>query len=186
MKQNPQTSSGPNPPHETVRHILGYIAGFAFFMILIPSILWGISLLEGMFSNLSLFPHWWRICISGVLFLWGIFFVIWSNLFLITVGKGGPANVGNVVISPLTRKLVTSGPYHYTRNPMVFGTNTVYLAIAIYLDSWLCLVALGIFFFTFVKTAIQMEEQRLFRDFGSEFEDYKSSTSMIIPLPPKK
>lgn len=184
MIPNNRTDSTSN---ETIRYLVGYSAGFSFFMVLIPATLWGIYLLEGMFSDLPLFPNrWLRIGISGVLFLWGLYFIVWSNLFLFFVGKGGPANVGNVVISPLTRKLVTSGPYRYTRNPMVFGANSVYLAIAVYLNSWLCLVALGIFFLTFVKMAIRMEEKRLANDFGEAFEDYKHRTSMIVPLPPRK
>ena len=173
--------------NRTVRHIAGFIAGFTVFMILLPSTLWGLSLLEDRFLDISIFPsNPLRIGLSAIVFIWGMWFVIWSNAFLVFVGKGGPANVGNVVISPLTRKLVISGPYRYTRNPMVFGTNAVYLSISIYLDSWMCLLALGLFIFTIVRTAIRMEEVRLLRDFGTEYEAYRNTTSMIVPLPPKK
>ena len=173
--------------NRTVRHIAGFIAGFAVFMILLPAILWGLSVLENRFLDISIFPSDpLRISLSVIVFLWGMCFVIWSNTFLVFVGKGGPANVGNVVISPLTRKLVVSGPYRYTRNPMVFGANAVYLSISIYLDSWMCLLALGFFVFTIVRTAVRMEEARLLRDFGAEYEAYRDTTSMIIPLPPRK
>ena len=184
-KNHPDATS--TPSSDMKKHIFGYAAGVSLFMIIIPAAIWGLSLLEECVSDKPLFAGLsLRVVLAAILFLWGMLFVVWSNLFLVVVGKGGPANIGNVVISPLTRKLVTSGPYRYTRNPMVFGANTVYLSIAIYLDSWLGLVALVVFFFTLVKTAVKMEEQRLLKDFGTEFEAYRSRTSMIIPFPPRK
>lgn len=173
--------------NETVRHFFGYLAGITVFMILIPLILWDIFLLEGRFSDFRLFPYdYLRIGLSLVLFIWGMVFVVWSNVFLFTVGKGGPTNLGKVTISPPTKKLVISGPYRYTRNPMVFGANTVYLSISIYLDSWVCLLVLCWFIITIFKTVIRMEEERLLNDFGAEYEDYRKNTSIIIPLPNPK
>ncbi len=44
----------------------------------------------------------------------GLGFVVWSNVSLLVAGKGGPADVFGVAISPRTRQLVTSGPYQFS------------------------------------------------------------------------
>jgi len=109
-------------------------------------------------------------------------FVIWSNIFLLLKGKGGPTDIAGISISPQTKKLVIAGPYKYTRNPMVLGIHSTYISIAIYLNSLGCLIVLIIFFFMIVKYVVVAEEKRLFNDFGADYIKYKENTSMIIPF----
>lgn len=166
-----------------VRLILGYIIGVTVFLILLPSLLVVISL---NFDHL-----WWtkpvislfvRLCVSVPFFMVGVFFAVWSNISLLIIGKGGPADVFNYAISPRTRKLVITGPYKYTRNPMVFGMLSVYLSISIFYFSLTCFLFL-VFFIPFVVLYLKRtEERRLFKDFGREFTDYKSKVPMIIPF----
>jgi protein-S-isoprenylcysteine O-methyltransferase Ste14 len=119
---------------------------------------------------------------SGILMLIGFIFLIWSNLYLFQVGKGGPADAMGVAISPRTKKLVISGPYRYCRNPMVFGAFTVYLSIVIYLNSVAGLIALVILFFCAVIYLKNSEEKRLLKDFGPDYTEYREKVPMIIPL----
>jgi len=95
-------------------------------------------------------------------------------------------DIGGVAISPRTKKLVTEGPYKYTRNPMVFGMNSIYMSIAIYLNSLGCLLVVALFFFLIVRSVVASEEKRLLSDFGDEYMEYKRKTPMIIPLPIRK
>jgi protein-S-isoprenylcysteine O-methyltransferase Ste14 len=115
-------------------------------------------------------------------FLLGAFFLIWSNIFLLIVGKGGPTEGFNTSISPKTKNLVTKGPYRYTRNPMVFGAFSLYISIGIFLNSILCLISIFIFLYFVIKYLKLSEEKRLLKDFGDEFKDYKIKTPLLFPL----
>jgi len=123
-----------------------------------------------------------RFALSGVLLLIGIIFLLWSNLYLFQIGKGGPAEGMGVAISPRTKKLVISGPYRYCRNPMVFGALSVYLALVIYLNSISGLISLIILLCGAMFYLKYSEEKRLLRDFGSDYIEYRKKVPMIIPL----
>jgi len=53
--------------------------------------------------------------------------------------------VAGIEVSPKTQNLVVTGPYKYTRNPMLFGACVYYYAVAIYLDSLIAIVAVALF-----------------------------------------
>jgi len=163
------------------RHITGYFIGISIFGLLIPYGLiklstWDPFIIEGLPAYLTI-----RIVISLPFFITGLFFVIWSNLFLFTIGKGGPADGFNIAISPRTKKLVVTGPYRYCRNPMVFGAFSVFFSIGLFMLSIVCLIALIIFLGLVVKYLKITEEKRLLKDFGDEYVDYKNSVPMIFP-----
>ena len=130
-----------------------------------------------MIDNLNL-----RIIVSLPILIIGLFFVIWSNIALFRIGKGGPADGFNIAISPRTEKLVIAGPYRYTRNPMVFGAFATYFSIGIYLNSLICLMVLILSLFLAIKYLKLTEEKRLYKDFGDEFLEYKKNVPMIIPF----
>ncbi len=172
--------------NDIFRHTVGYMVGTTIFLLLIPYLIWQLSLIDHAIfkapivhsSEISLFA-------AIPVFAIGVLFVIWSNLFLVSEGKGGPTDITGITISPRSKQLVTTGPYKYTRNPMAFGTNSIYLAIAIHLNSVGCLIAIVVFFLLMVKVVVASEEQRLLKDFGDEYLEYRKKTSMIIPLPPR-
>ena len=167
----------------TVRYIIGYILGFTIFILLIPFGLYELSkincfLSDRVISNSTIL----RYIFSIVFFLIGVFFALWSNIFLFFIGKGGPADGFGIAISPRTKKLVTTGPYRYSRNPMVFGAFMIYLSIVIFLNSIIVLFCLLIFFTMGIIYLKLSEEKRLLRDFGDEYLHYKKRVSMIFPL----
>jgi protein-S-isoprenylcysteine O-methyltransferase Ste14 len=166
----------------TVQLILGYIIGGSLFLFLIP---WGLCSLSRAFDHLiavNLIPHaGLRITLAVILLLPGLFFAFWSNYFLLTDGKGGPVEVAGIEISPKTQHLVVTGPYQYTRNPMLVGACAFYFAGAIYLNSLIAFAAV-VLFTTFMLIFVKLtEEPRLLREFGEEYKEYRRRVPMFLP-----
>ena len=75
---------------------------------------------------------------------------------------------------PSTR-IVTHGPYRFSRNPMYFGFALLTLGLAILVDSAWMLLALPIGLVLIDRFAITCEERYLERKFGEEYLNYKRS-----------
>jgi protein-S-isoprenylcysteine O-methyltransferase Ste14 len=170
-----------------LKHVTGYSVGFGMFIAGIPFGLYLVSIRFDRYLPIDLIaeaPIRIAVCLlTGII---GIVFVAWSNLYLLFVGKGGPADGFGVHISPRSRHLVTSGPYRYTRNPMAFGALSFYLGLAIFFNSAICLglvVAVSVGALIYLKT---VEEKRLLKDFGDPYQQYRKTVSMLVPLPPRK
>lgn len=170
-----------------LRHIIGYFVGLSIFVVGIPSGLYLISakfdryLPFNLIAGASL-----RIVLSLIITAVGIVFMVWSNLWLFFVGKGGPTDTFGVAVSPRTRNLITNGPYRYTRNPMVFGALSLYLALSVFFNSVFCL---GLVTFMFVIAPVylkRVEETRLLTDFGKAYEQYRKTVSILVPFPPRR
>lgn len=168
---------------ETARYFIGYILGFTVFIVLIPFGLYKLSQLNYLFSGRVIFSSdIFRYIISALIFLVGAIFAVWSNIFLFTVGKGGPVDALGVSISPQTKKLVTTGPFRYSRNPMVFGTVSLYLSIVLFLNSIIGVICIIVFLIVMIIYLKLSEEKRLLKDFGDEYIEYKKKVSMIFPI----
>jgi protein-S-isoprenylcysteine O-methyltransferase Ste14 len=74
--------------------------------------------------------------------------------------------------SATNRLLVTSGPYHFTRNPMYLGLVLVTLGIASWVGAWPMLLAPVAIFATTNWVHIPFEEAKMHRQFGPAFDDY--------------
>ncbi|WP_243348708.1 methyltransferase family protein [Parabacteroides sp. FAFU027] len=166
-----------------IRHILGYTLGLTMFGILIPMGLVNLGAWDHSVTHISLIESQAiRWIIATPFLVVGAVFAIWSNIFLFNVGKGGPAQAFNISISPKTKKLVTTGPYRYSRNPMMFGAFTLYFGVGILQNSLICLLTV-LAFFTFMSYMIKFsEEKRLLDDFGDEYLEYKKKVSRFIPM----
>ncbi|MFZ5450175.1 MAG: methyltransferase family protein [Thermodesulfobacteriota bacterium] len=157
------------------RYALGYLIGVGVFLLVIP---YGLYQVAQTFSGQG-----FRLAVALPLGIMGLAFALWSNVALVLQGKGGPTDLFNVAISPRTKYLVVTGPYRYTRNPMVFGAFSFYAALAIYWNSLSALAAVALFF-AFIKYYLkEFEEQRLLADFGQEYELYRQQVPMIVPWP---
>ena len=75
-------------------------------------------------------------------------------------------------VSTTNRKLVTSGPFRFTRNPMYLGLVCVTLGIAFWAGTWPMFVAPVATFATANWAHIPFEEAKMRRQFGPEFEAY--------------
>lgn len=162
--------------------LLGYIVGGLLVLVLVPSIIYIITSLFDNVYRLEILRNptikWITIII---LLVPGLIFGIWSIIIQNTVGEGGPVELGSIEISPKTRNLVVSGPYRYTRNPMLFGAFLIYLAFALFINSIAAVVIVCAIFVFMLTVVVKMEEKRLLKDFGSQYEEYRQKVSMFIP-----
>jgi protein-S-isoprenylcysteine O-methyltransferase Ste14 len=167
-----------------VRYLFGYLIGLSVFLWIIP---YGVFCLSKASFSIPLPVHdAIRLTVALVLGCAGLFFLFWSNTALLLQGKGGPVDAFNVPISPRTKHLVVNGPYRHTRNPMVFGAFSLYLALAIFWNSLTALTVLALFFIAVRLYLRATEEKRLLKDFGREYEEYRNQVRMIVPIPSRK
>lgn len=73
-----------------------------------------------------------------------------------------------------TNKLVTSGLYKYTRNPMYVGLLIILLGYAIWLGSATPFMVVPLFCWLITNMQIKPEEKILEEKFGQEYLDYKN------------
>lgn len=168
------------------QELVGYFVGALLVWLLIPGALWALSrFLDGLLGLPRLPLGLLGLALAIALALLGGSFAAWSLVVQRSLGEGGPVQVANLDISPRTRKLVVSGPYRFTRNPMLFGAFLIYLAFAILLGSLSALLAVAAFLAFMLIVVVRSEERRLVRDFGKEYEDYRARTSGFFPWPAK-
>jgi protein-S-isoprenylcysteine O-methyltransferase Ste14 len=74
--------------------------------------------------------------------------------------------------SATNQKLVTSGPFRFTRNPMYLGLVLVTLGIAFWVGTWPMFLAPIATFATANWAHIPFEEAKMRRQFSSDFEQY--------------
>jgi protein-S-isoprenylcysteine O-methyltransferase Ste14 len=118
----------------------------------------------------------WLTPLTGLLaVLAGGFLVIWSVWIQYTQGQGTPAPMA------ATKKLIVTGPYAFTRNPMTLGAALFYLGIAFWMESAAALV-LVLLVFTALLTYIYFHEtQELSGRFGADYHAYRQRTPFLIP-----
>jgi protein-S-isoprenylcysteine O-methyltransferase Ste14 len=71
-------------------------------------------------------------------------------------------------------RLVTSGIYRWTRNPMYLGMALLYAGIAVLFESILALILLTVVIAIIDSQVIAREEAYLGRQFGDEYRAYKA------------
>ena len=71
------------------------------------------------------------------------------------------------------KKMVTAGPFEWTRNPMYLGIVLILSGIACYMGSVIMFIAPGAFFITINAVYIPYEEKVLVKIFGEEYKRYQ-------------
>ena len=112
---------------------------------------------------------------------WGVPLMLWGYLqyrlvgrYRIRLGGGGPG------MKTMPERLVTGGPYAYTRNPMYLGHLIFLVGLAATLRSELAAViavASAIFFHARVKK----DEKRLRQFFGEAYAEYCVRVKRWVP-----
>jgi protein-S-isoprenylcysteine O-methyltransferase Ste14 len=74
--------------------------------------------------------------------------------------------------STSNQKLITSGPFRFTRNPMYLGLVLLALGIAFWVGVWPMFLALIAIFATLNWVHIPFEEAKMRRQFGEAFDTY--------------
>ena len=77
-------------------------------------------------------------------------------------------------------RIITSGPYRYTRNPMYLGHLIFLIGLAVTFWSWFGLILLVLRALWFHRR-VRHDETRLQALFGSEYVTYRASVKRWIP-----
>lgn len=78
-------------------------------------------------------------------------------------------------------KLATRGPYSFVRHPIYTGMLGMLLATGLVTSYWPALVIALVVFFIGTIIRVKIEEGLLRETFGSEFDEYASRVSAIVP-----
>jgi protein-S-isoprenylcysteine O-methyltransferase Ste14 len=111
--------------------------------------------------------------VGVILFLAGLALAVWARVHL---GR----NWGMPMTQKADPELVTSGPYHWIRNPIYTGILLALLGTALAVNLYY-LIALALAAVYFVYSAT-VEERRLAATFPDTYPDYKAHTKMLIPF----
>jgi len=109
------------------------------------------------------------------MFICGLVF-LFSGFYLRICARGYKAEH-----SDKSKKLVTGGPYSLTRNPMYLGIFLIAIAIILLGFKIWVLAAFLIFFIACYVRLMSEEENKLTRDFGQEYINYKNKTPLFLP-----
>ncbi len=106
----------------------------------------------------------------------GLSLLAWATVCQIKIGLGTPAP------NAPTQKLVITGPYKYTRNPIELGALFYYFGFGYFFGSTLhgivCMLLALIIGSGYHKL---VEEKELMLRFGDDYKKYKDNTPFLIP-----
>jgi protein-S-isoprenylcysteine O-methyltransferase Ste14 len=157
-----------------MRLFLTPLFGFVFFCIVLLLIF--ISFYLDRFLGLPQFvlkPI--RVALSLPFLIGGSFLWLWcAGKFFKTKGTPVPVNP--------PPKLITDGPYAYSRNPMMTGLFMVMAGIGIFFGSLtLTFFMTPLFVLMSILEFKYIEEPELMKRFGKVYTEYKEKTPIIIP-----
>lgn len=132
-----------------------------------------LTILAAIYTPLPQGPLSWLITLSGVaMYIGGFVLAIWSkNTMSKSWGVPGEHHKKQ-------SKLVTEGPFGFSRNPIYLGFLMLYFGFAIAIQSWAIIlrIPLAIYFY---KSAVR-EEKNLEKIFGKEYTKYKKRVPRFI------
>lgn len=113
--------------------------------------------------------------------LWGTPLMIWGYLQYLLIGRyRHPRAGGSPGMDVPPQRIIASGPYRYTRNPMYLGHLIFLGGLAITFWSWFALIVLAGRALWFHRRVLH-DEARLATLFGSEYVDYRARVKRWIP-----
>jgi len=118
---------------------------------------------------------WGNLIVGALMTLLGIFLLGWSIYIQYALGKGTPYP------KVATQKLITTGPYAYSRNPMTLGAFFLYLGIATGMGSGVVSLLILVIFVALLTFIYQHETRELTERFGTDYLDYRKQTPFLIP-----
>ena len=155
---------------------VGITVFVAFTAIFVVAALW----VDKLMSLPGLLPEATRLPVSIPVMALGIAITAWSGFHFLKV-KGTP-----VPFNP-PPEVVTTGPYSYSRNPMLTGVFLFLFGLGFYFDSFsLVLFFTPLFIVTNWWELKWIEEPELVKRFGDEYVEYRRRTPMFIPRPGRR
>lgn len=122
----------------------------------------------------------WSSVLTAASAVVGLFWILWAWSHLLFVGRGLPLEVFGRPLHP-TRILVTTGPYAYTRNPMVLGLLFLFLAVAFYRGTPSGLVGVPVVALAAWAYLLAFEEKGLVDRFGADYLKYRGNVPLLFP-----
>jgi len=117
----------------------------------------------------------WNLVFGIPLLIWGYGEYRLCGNFRGRLGGGGPG----IDIPP--DRIVDTGIYGYTRNPMYLGHMIFMLGLAITFWSWAALLLLAFHIWWFQQRVLE-DEERLTKMFGGQYTDYQRRVKRWIPF----
>jgi protein-S-isoprenylcysteine O-methyltransferase Ste14 len=116
--------------------------------------------IEGSWGDFAFDQAAWVMFVAGGAIRW------WSTLYI-----GGRK----------TNSLVCEGPYSLCRNPLYVGTFLMCVSVAFFMQSLMFAVGLALASWIYLLTTVPVEERKLRKIFGSEFDKYCEEVPRFIP-----
>ena len=110
---------------------------------------------------------WPQIALGAALLVAGLALIVWGARTLLR------ANTALRPDRPASR-LVTEGPFRFTRNPIYLGFTASYVGIAVVANAAWPIVLLPAVLIALTVTAIEHEESHLQTTFGDAFSNYSA------------
>lgn len=149
--------------------------GAIFFGLLIFAFVIMAVYLDRLLELTDIIPGEFKIILSLPFFLIALFLIGWSVQNFLKV-KGTP-----VPFNP-PPQLVTSGPYAYTRNPMLTGVFALLFGLGLFLGSVsLLFVFTPLFIYINYWEIKAIEEPELVKRLGQDYIAYRKTTPMFFP-----
>ena len=80
------------------------------------------------------------------------------------------------------QSLIKTGLYKYIRHPSYTGSLLSFVGFGLSLNNWLSLIIILVPIIVTMINRINIEENLMYVQFGSEYEDYKKKTKRLIPM----
>lgn len=143
--------------------------------IRLQGMLVSLATLAAVFLAKYLFPEWKKEAADGFFDFVGMFIALLGFLFRITA-RGYKSEY-----SSEGKKLITSGPYKLTRNPMYLGTLLLGVGISVTLFQWWVIILFTLIYISIYYPQVKQEEGKLAEHFGQAYEDYCKETPRLFP-----
>jgi protein-S-isoprenylcysteine O-methyltransferase Ste14 len=112
---------------------------------------------------------------------WGVPLLLWGYLQYRLVGSYRlPLAGGSPGMDVPPQRVISRGPYRFTRNPMYLGHLVFLLGLALTFWSWFAMIILASRAIWFHRRVLQ-DEARLERIFGAEYAAYRTRVKRWIP-----
>ena len=133
-----------------------------------------LQILASIYTPLPQGPLSWLITLTGILmYIGGFILAVWArNTMSASWGVPGTHDKDKQA------KLVTSGPFAFSRNPIYVGFLMIYLGYAIAIQSWLIILRIPLIMY-FYKSA-KAEEKNLEKLFGHDYTEYKKRVPRFL------
>lgn len=104
-------------------------------------------------------------------------FALWPILLQLLQAQGSP------IPSLPTQRLLRSGPFRFSRNPMALGTIILYIGLAIWFNSWSALILVLFLSAVLLAYIKRVEEPELEERFGEAYRQFRRETPFLVPRP---